>query len=442
MRAAAGVLLIAAAGLVGCGSGGNSRMAGANMSSAVTTGSATAVNSRTVCSNCGGSLVTLTDAPGDFLSYIVNLVSLQLTRDDGTSVQVVPASTQVDFARLVDLAEIVSAADIPAGAYSSVTFSLDYGNATIAVDGGAGPVTIAATNIINGATAKPLTKPNSSLVTLKLMLDPSKRLIIAPNTVANLALDFNLAASNTIGPSTRSPTTVTVNPVLTAKLVPDMSRELRVRGSFVSASTSGGDLVIGVRPFDAATGVNGQFTIDTNVSTSFTVNGSTSMGSAGFAQSSVLPAGTLISAYGTWDTNLQTFTAVSVLAGSSVAGGKFDRVLGTVVSRSGNRLVLADASIDSAGAGEKSKQMGFAAQREIAWFPDGSTAPFAAETGEELLVDHPTLATSSRDVVKIGSASLSVDPSGRIAQRLNGRWVSKAHAPCARWRSGGKSRTS
>ncbi|HLN48901.1 MAG TPA: hypothetical protein VK251_05285, partial [Steroidobacteraceae bacterium] len=53
------------------------------------------------CSNCGTAVLSLTDAPGDFLSYIVNVASLQLTRSDGTVVQTVPATTQVDFAQLV-----------------------------------------------------------------------------------------------------------------------------------------------------------------------------------------------------------------------------------------------------------------------------------------------------------------------------------------------------
>ena len=65
-----------------------------------------------------------------------------------------------------------------------------------------------------------------------LKLDPSHPLFIAPNAVANLALDFNLASSNTITPSNTAPTTVTVNPVLTASLAPDAAKMLRVRGSF------------------------------------------------------------------------------------------------------------------------------------------------------------------------------------------------------------------
>ena len=53
-------------------------------------------------------MIALTDAAGDFDSYIVNVVSLQLTRDDGTVVQTVPVSTQVDFSQLVSLSEILS----------------------------------------------------------------------------------------------------------------------------------------------------------------------------------------------------------------------------------------------------------------------------------------------------------------------------------------------
>jgi hypothetical protein len=121
------VLLLIGAGLLSaCGSGG-----GSSMSSPAST---TTVSGQS-CSNCGGALVTLTDAPGDFVSYIVNLDSLQLTNANGTTVQIVPNTTQVDFAQLVNLSEVVSAAEIPAGKYVSASMTLDYAGATIVVDG-------------------------------------------------------------------------------------------------------------------------------------------------------------------------------------------------------------------------------------------------------------------------------------------------------------------
>src|ERR1019366_3220804 len=75
------------------------------------------------CTGCGTAMVTLTDAPGDLLSYIVNVVSLQLTRSDGTVVETVPFSTQEDFAQLVNLSDLISSEQIPAGRYVSATLT-------------------------------------------------------------------------------------------------------------------------------------------------------------------------------------------------------------------------------------------------------------------------------------------------------------------------------
>ena len=71
--------LLGVAALAACGSGGGG---GSGMSS----NSDTAKPGMTpeACTGCGTAMVTLTDAPGDLLSYIVNVVSLQLTRSDGT----------------------------------------------------------------------------------------------------------------------------------------------------------------------------------------------------------------------------------------------------------------------------------------------------------------------------------------------------------------------
>jgi hypothetical protein len=293
------------------------------------------------------ALVTMTDAPGDFISYIVNVVSLQLIRADGTVVETVPTTTQIDFAQLVNLSEIIGADQLASGQYVSVSLTLDYSGATIVVDNGTGGVTIAASNIINGATSKPLAAPNPTQVTLTLMLDANNRLVITPNVVANLALDFNLAASNAIAPSDTNPTTVTVNPVLSASLVPDTTRQIRVRGSLVSAGAA--SFVVAVRPFFNASGANGQLTVDTTASTSYAINGVSSSGSAGETALATLPAGTMVVATGGWNQTTQTFTATTVLAGSSVPATKLDSVTGSVVARTGNTLTVADGLIQHAG---------------------------------------------------------------------------------------------
>jgi Domain of unknown function (DUF4382) len=323
----AGVL--GAVALAGCGSGssGSAPVASSTPPSVST--------SQPACSGCGTAMVSLTDQPGDFVSYVVNVDSLTLTRADGTVVQTVPVTTQVDFAQLVNLSEIVSADSIPAGHYVSAALTLDYTGATIVVDTGSGDVTVPAADILDGTTGQPLTGP----VTLKLSLSSDDELVVTAGAVASLALDFNLLASNTVN-LTANPPTVTVEPVLTASLAPALTKQLYVRGPLVSVSTSASDYVIDVRPFLDQDDTTGQVTVATTGTTTFLINGTSYTGSAGLAQLAMAAAGTLTSAYGTWDRTSGTFTAAQVLVGSNVESSSTDALQGTVVARSGDTLTI------------------------------------------------------------------------------------------------------
>ena len=117
----------------------------------------------------GAAMVTLTDAPGDFLMYKVVVSSITLTRDDGTVVETVPTPTPVDFSQLVNLSEVISAAQVPQGRYVSAQLTLDYLNATnpavITVDNGASGVTVPTSNI-QDSTGAALTAPLTISLTL------------------------------------------------------------------------------------------------------------------------------------------------------------------------------------------------------------------------------------------------------------------------------------
>jgi hypothetical protein len=336
MRIRHGLWLAVVWALAACGGSGG------GMSSMSSSGPAQSTSP--ACSNCGMAMVSMTDAPGDFISYMVNVVSLQLKRADGTLVETVPVTTQVDFAQLVNLSEILSAEQIPAGNYVSASLTIDFSGATIVVDNGTTGVTIAAGSVINGATSMPLAAPNPTQMTLTLDLSHNN-FVVTEHAIANLALDFNLAASNTIAPSDTNPMTVTVNPVLTASLVPDATRQIRVRGPLVSVDTSTSSYIVNVRPFFNSSGTAGQFTVNTTSTTNFSINNVSSMGSAGLTQLAAVAAGTIVVAYGAWDKTSQTFTATNVLAGASVAGMMHDSVEGTVLSRTGNTLTVADGVI-------------------------------------------------------------------------------------------------
>jgi hypothetical protein len=293
-------------------------------------------------------MITLTDAPGDFLNYMVDVVSLKLTRADGTVVETVPTTTEVDFAQLVNLSAVLSAESIPTGRYVAASLTLNYTGASLIVNNGASGLSVAAGNIIDGATATPLVAPNNE-ITVSLSLPAGNPLVITAGAVANLALDFNLAASNTVTPAgitsstAAASVTVTVNPVLTASLVPDTSKQIQVRGALASVTNtaSATSYTVNLRPFFNGPGAtSGQFVVATTATTTFNVNGTAFAGSAGLIALSALPTGTITSATGSFDVTTGSFTAATVTAGSSSLGSTLDSVEGTVTARNGDTLTI------------------------------------------------------------------------------------------------------
>ena len=367
-----GLLVVAALALAGCG--GSSMSPSSALSPPVS-------SKQTPCSSgCGTAVVSLTDAPGDFVSYIVTVDSLTLTRSNGSVVQTVPTTSQVDFSQLVNLSEVLSAQQLPPGNYTSAQLTLDYSNADIVVSTASGDVTVPTANLINGATGSAISGPIT--VTLSFGSTP---LVITDGTVSNLAIDFNLAASNTVD-LTASPPTVTVNPVLSATLAPASSKQIHVRGPLMSVSAGNSDYVVNIRPFADDQDEFGQFTVYTNASTTFLINGTSYTGSAGLSALAGVSAGTLTTAYGTWDTTTNTFTASVVHAGTSVAGVSGDAVTGTVAARSANTLTLDDALVfqapsSSASGGTQSDDNLHFAHQVTVTVGSGTTVTAEGESG-------------------------------------------------------------
>jgi hypothetical protein len=334
------VALLAALSIGACGGGGSGGGSGMNQGAAAPTGM---------------PMITLTDNPGDFLSYMVNVSSLQLTRADGTVVETLPATTRVDFAQLVNFSEVISTRQIQAGNYVAVTLTLDYSSANIVVDNGT-MSGLPVTHILDTQGA-PLTSP----VKMTLQLPAGQPLVVTQGTVANLALDFNLAATNALvtypaplnpvvdtSPATppavyigsitsSSAIAVEVSPSLAASLTPDTSKQIRVRGPLASVNPSTNSYAIDVRPFDEDSDSHGTFTVNTSSSTTFAINGTSyntqASGIAALNGLVGMTPSTLTLAYGTFDVATATFTASQVFAGSSVPGGRLDTVEGTVIAR-------------------------------------------------------------------------------------------------------------
>ena len=286
-------------------------------------------------STCGTLLVGLTDADGDFLSYSVDVVSLSLTKADGAVVQTLPTRQRVDFAGLVDMTELVTAATIPNGTYVRASIRLDYAGSEVSVEVNGAPV--AATVVDSNGQAL-------GVVDLAIQLDNRNAVFIAPGRPALLQLDFDLAASHEVDIST-TPVTAVSAPFIVATVEPVEDKELRVRGPLVSVNTNASSYLIDLRPFNHATARLGQFTVNTTVDTSFEIDGVESMGAAGLATLAGQAAGTRTIAHGILNVAERRFTADRVLAGDSVPGPRFDVVVGNVIARAGDTLTVRGGTV-------------------------------------------------------------------------------------------------
>ncbi len=286
-------------------------------------------------SSCGGAMLTMTDAQGDFTNYAVTVTSIQLKKANGAAVETLPKSTTIDFAQLVDLSEVLSVGQIPAGEYVGASIAVDYTSATLIVDDGSA----------TGLKVLPVDKDGNpiSQLTLDVQLDNKNHLVIAPNRISRLAFDFNLLASNTVDTTTAK---VTVQPFVVASVMPTDSKKTRVRGALTSVDEANSDYVVNVAPFHmASSATNGQVTVHTTADTTYEINGKAYQGTAGLTALAALPTGAMTAAFGSLQISDMTFTAANILAGTSLENENIDHLTGNVVGRSGNTLTIRGVEI-------------------------------------------------------------------------------------------------
>ena len=286
----------------------------------------------------GCTYVSFTDAPGDFLTYTVNVTNLVLTRSDNTTVSLLPAATTVDFAQYNSLDEFLTLASMPVGTYVSGSITLDYSNADIEVQDQNG----------NALKVSPVDQNGAAITTLTLSikLDTQNPLVLVPGVPRLFQVDFNLDASNTVNLTN---STVTVQPFLVADVDPNLNNQIQVRGPLTSVDTAKGDFTLGLRPFYAGSGNYGDLRVFTSASTTYDINQIGYAGNGGLAALATAGATTAVIAKGSFDFTSHEFFATEVDAGSSVPGGTLDVAEGVVLSRSGDNIVLRGATLYRAG---------------------------------------------------------------------------------------------
>lgn len=289
----------------------------------------------------GEVIIGLTDAPGDFTTYTVDVVSLTLTKANGAVVETVPVTTRVDFAQYTEVTEFLTAATIPGGTYVKATLRLDYSSADIRVEddnGDAIPV-----SVIQDEQGSAIGE-----IDLSVRLDGLRALFIAPGIPAHLTLDFDLNATNLVDLNSGSPI-VTVSPELLAEVNVESPKIHRARGPLKSVDTADSSFRVIIRPFvHVISGGDERFgtlKVSTTADTVFDISGSVSQGATGLLALSQQTSLTAVVVIGDLKFNPRRFEASEVRAGSSVAGGSMDVVTGNVTSRSGNVITIKGATL-------------------------------------------------------------------------------------------------
>jgi hypothetical protein len=288
----------------------------------------------------GTGVVTMSDLSGNFTgfsSYVINVDSITLTRNDGLIIEPLAEPETVDLVKLHDRSEFVEAPAIPVGTYTSITVTLDYSAPFITVDE-SGVVT----------TASPVDPAGLAMTasTITVTFDPNNPLVITGGVCQRIAIDLNLAASNTINYGA-SPLTVTVQPFISATVEPADGTVVRAGGIFVVAQPSSSSYIVNMRPFADLVSALGALTVNVTGTTYFNINGTVYTGAAGLTAMGKLEVSTPVSTYGTlgdFSTITPTFNATAVYAGTAVESPLADFLTGTVKAVSGDTVSLHGAT--------------------------------------------------------------------------------------------------
>jgi hypothetical protein len=275
----------------------------------------------------------------DFMSYIINIDAIELTRSDGTVVTPLVTPVTVDLARLNTLSELVEAPAAPEGTYTGAVITLDYS---------------ATTHVwlnINGATLS--AAPNSAAgvamttASVGVAFDPNHPLVITHNQSTRLQIEVDLLASNQLTTAT-APAVVQVQPFVVITPAPVDTTVMRLRGLFVTTQDVPSGFYINARPFNSQYSGQGAVIVNTNAQTYYNVNGKVYTGSAGLTAVSQQQQNVPLAVYGTLDSLsgvTPTFNATQVYVGVSQESQLAYYLTGTVTARSGNTLTLRASTV-------------------------------------------------------------------------------------------------
>jgi hypothetical protein len=298
----------------------------------------------------GTPVITLTAQRGHFLSYIVTIDEIEMTRKDGTVIELPTVSERVDLANLGNFTQLLETPAVGIGTYVSATFFIDYTSAYITVDDNG---QAAQTTLTDGSTG---TTPGVDSITVTF--DPNNPLVITNQNASTVNFNIDLEASNTIGyyGATSLPLAVTTHPIFTVSATPVYTQPVFARGLFVYVDSKNGTFTLNTRPLhDVLDNPFGALTVQPNDQTYWNINGVPYQGAAGLAALSKLQSETAelqIAAVGLGNAPFNNLTgptpafdAAQVYVGSSLESTIQDHIVGFVSAISGDTLTVQNAAL-------------------------------------------------------------------------------------------------
>lgn len=282
--------------------------------------------------------IAVTDAEEDFLSYRIELESIQLKKHNGSVVEVLPLESEIDFVQYQELSELFAVLSVPAGHYESVVLGLDYSDADIVIQDEAG---VSYQASVQDSQGNPIEQ-----ISIELNLNEQEGIRISPFKAAQLTLDLDLEASNTI--ESFDPPIVSVEPFMVGSTSLDIEREHRVRGLLKEVNTETNTVALDLIPMRLRTGQFGDYNLSVNEETIYEIDGAEYKDSEGLALLSQLSEQTPIVAFGGPSEEAETrYLATQILAGSSVPWAEKDVLKGVITARAEDVISIQGAVIET-----------------------------------------------------------------------------------------------
>jgi len=282
--------------------------------------------------------VAVTDAEEDFLSYRIELESIQLKKANDSRVDILPLESDIDFVQYQELSELFAVLSVPAGEYQSVILGLDYSDADIVIQDEGG--------VSYQANVQDASGNAISQIDIELNLNDNESINISPFKAAQLTLDLDLAASNTI--ESFDPPLVTVEPFMIGSTSLDIDREHRVRGLLDGVNLEENTVAIKLIPMRLRKGAFGDYDFHVDENTLYEIDGTEYSAEEGLQLLSEQPEESPLVAFGgpSEDDEVR-YLASQVLVGSSVPWAEQDVLKGIITARSDTGVSIKDAVVET-----------------------------------------------------------------------------------------------